>query len=108
MSGEGELQLVIDLSSSLIKLLFKVLLEIFFELRRISLPVISQSRRNFLLFVGNSESLPLAQRKWLYFFKPNLHWAVGIRHRLIIVDKRHFATIESFKVFHKLESALRS
>ena len=72
MSLERDLQLVIDGAASLKELFFEILFEVLFELRWVLLPVIGQSLRNLLLFVGNTEPLSLVKRKWLDFLNSDL------------------------------------
>ena len=50
-----------------LKNVMEILFEVLLELRWVSLPVIGQRLRNMLLFIGNTEPLPLAKRKWLDF-----------------------------------------
>lgn len=102
-------ELLRDDATCIIELFPKILLEVLFELRRISLSFAGNRLRNFFDFIRYSELFAFLDGKRFDFLKQNCKdFAVFVRDRVLVVHKFYVSfAVEGSQVIHELESVLR-
>jgi len=108
MTTECVLKLHVDLTARQEELLLVVLLEVFFELGRVSLLLVGDSWRDFFDCVANAELFALLYSKGLNLLKHYFHPQTVLTGQIILViDEVDPTAVQCSQVFHQLEGVLR-